>query len=140
MCPNMYLSLQDYIRFGGNVSIHAEEYSRIEYDARRRIDLYTFGRVKHMREVPEAVKRLMFELIHPQATSAATANSTAPVASFSTALVASFSTDGYSETYVNTHTSEYLRYSGQKEKALIYEYLAGVTDDNGVALLYSGGA
>lgn len=132
MCPNMYLSLQDYIRFGGNVSIHAEEYSRIEYAARRRIDLYTFGRVKHMREVPEAVKRLMFELIHPQATSTATANSTAPVASFST--------DGYSETYVNTHTSEYLRYSGQKEKALICEYLAGVTDDNGVALLYSGGA
>ena len=133
MCPNMYLNLQEYIRFGGDISIHAEEYSRIEYAARRRIDLYTFGRVKHMREVPEAVKRLMFEMIHPQALSATAANSAA-------APVASFSTDGYSETYVNTHTSEYLRYSGQKEKALIYEYLAGVTDDNGVALLYSGGA
>lgn len=132
MCPNMYLNLQEYIRFGGDISIHAEEYSRLEYAARRRIDLYTFGRVKHMREVPEAVKRLMFEMIRPQALNAGTANSSAPVASFST--------DGYSETYVNTHTSEFLRYSGQKERALIYEYLAGVTDDNGVALLYSGGA
>lgn len=132
MCPNMYLSLQDYIRFGGNVAIHAEEYSRIEYAARRRIDLYTFGRVKHMREVPEAVKRLMFELIHGAAMAVNASANTAPVASFST--------DGYSETYVNTHTAEYLRFSSQKEKAIIYEYLAGVTDDNGVALLYCGGA
>ena len=76
MCPNMYLNLQEYIRFGGDISIHAEEYSRIEYAARRRIDLYTFGRVKHMREVPEAVKRLMFEMIRPQALSATAANST----------------------------------------------------------------
>lgn len=134
MCPDMYLSLQEYIRYGGNVSIPVVEYGHIEYAVRKKVDIYTFGRIKHMRQVPEAVKRLMFELIHPQAVSAASAaaNSAAPVASFST--------DGYSETYVNTHSAEYLGYTATKEKALIYSYLAGVTDDNGVSLLYCGGA
>lgn len=132
MCPDMYLTLQEYIRYGGNVSIPAAEYGRLEYAARKKVDIYTFGRVKGMKQVPEAVKRLIFEMIHGAAMAVNASANTAPVASFST--------DGYSETYVNTHTAEYLRFSSQKEKALIYEYLAGETNDNGVALLYCGGA
>lgn len=126
----MYLSLQEYIRYGGNISVTAIDYDRLEYAARKKVDVHTFGRVKGMKAVPEAVKRLIFELINATLVSTATAN---------TNPVASFSTDGYSETYVNTHTTEYLGYSSKKERAMIYEYLAGETDDNGIPLLYCGG-
>lgn len=122
----MYIDLSYYLSNGGREMTEAA-FSRNEFRARKLVDKLTQGRVKCMAAVPEAVKRLMVELVGLEENQGA--ELTAHQA------VTSFSNDGYSETFADPLTEERV-----KEIAcdLVLVYLSEEVDDNGVPLLYLG--
>ena len=122
----MYIDLSYYLTNGGG-EMTAAAFARNEYRARRIVDRLTQGRVKAMAQVPEAVQRLMVELVTLEVTQGGNLVDTPPVSSFSN--------DGYSETYAQPLTAEMV---GQIELDLILKYLCDETDDNGTPLLYLG--
>ncbi len=123
----MYLTYEEYQSCGGTLS--AEAFSLAEYRARARIDWLTDSRVAAMATVPEAVKLAMMDIIAADSAVGVDSQADAP-------LVASFSADGYSESYGSAADR-----TVTLEKQLndeIGRMLYGVTDDNGVPLLYRG--
>lgn len=123
----MYLTYAQYMAWGGTLSETA--FLPAEIKARARIDAMTQGRVAQMAEVPEKVQLAMFEIINVDAVYSASAQASNPVA-------ASFNTDGYSESYGSAETR-----TAAIEKQLtgsIETLLGGITDDDGVPLLYAG--
>lgn len=122
-----YLTYEQYQAWGGTLDESA--FNLAEIKARARIDAMTQKRVAYMREVPEQVQAAMMEIITVDATYSASAQASAPV-------VASFTTDGYSESYGSAESR-----TAAIEKQLtgsIETLLDGVTDDDGVPLLYAG--
>ena len=122
----MYIEMGYYLENGGQEMDYAA-FSRNEYRARKIVDRLTQNRVTKMQNVPEAVQRLMVELVTMEATQGAAALENQPVSSFSN--------DGYSETYAQPLTAETVK---QLEMDLVVDYLAEETDDNGTPLLYLG--
>lgn len=122
----MYIDLQ-YYKSNGGVDMTDAAFSRNEFRARKLVDKLTQGRVQNMAQVPDAVKRLMVELVGIEATQGAE--------QMQHQAVASFSNDGYSETYADPLTGERVK---EIECNLISEYLSEEKDDNGVPLLYLG--
>lgn len=122
----MYIEIGYYLANGGTEMDDAVFY-RNEYRARKIVDRLTQNRVAKMQNVPEAVQRLMVELVTLEATQGAAALDNQPVSSFSN--------DGYSETYAQPLTAEMVK---QLEMDLVVDYLAEETDDNGTPLLYLG--
>lgn len=122
----MYIEISYYLANGGTEMDDAA-FSRNEYRARKIVDRLTQNRVTKMQNVPEAVQRLMVELVTLEATQGAAALDNQPVSSFSN--------DGYSETYAQPMTAEMVK---QLEMDLVVDYLAEETDDNGTPLLYLG--
>lgn len=123
----MYIDYCCYVNGGGDVAIDMATFQRLEFRARKLVDRLTQNRIRGMKEVPEAVKRLMVELIPLEATLGAAVRDNQPVTSFSN--------DGYSETYADPLTEERLK---EIECNLIREYLSGEKDDEGVPLLFLG--
>ena len=122
-----YLTYAQYTVWGGTLSEAA--FNLAEIKARSRIDAMTQGRVAYMATVPEQVQAAMMEIITVDSTYSAAAQAAAPVA-------ASFSTDGYSESYGSAETR-----TAAIEKQLtasIETLLDGITDDDGVPLLFAG--
>lgn len=122
-----YLTYAQYQAWGGGLSESA--FNLAEIKARARIDAMTQGRVAYMQAIPEQVKAAMTEIITVDGTYSASAQAAAPVA-------ASFTTDGYSESYGSAETR-----TAAIEKQLTWSIetlLDGVTDDDGVPLLYAG--
>ena len=122
----MYIDRVYYLGNGGTEMDDAA-FSRNEYRSRKILDRVTQNRITKMAQVPEAVKRLMVELVTLEATQGASVLENQPVTSFSN--------DGYSEKYAQPMTAEMVR---QLEMDLIVDYLAEETDDNGTPLLYLG--
>ena len=122
----MYIEISYYLANGGTEMDDAA-FSRNEYRARKIVDRLTQNRVTKMQNVPEAVQRLMVELVTLEATQGAAALDNQPVSPFSN--------DGYSETYAQPLTAETVK---QLEMDLVVDYLAEETDDNGTPLLYLG--
>lgn len=123
----MYIDLKYYQENGGKADMPDTAFARNEFRARKLVDKLTQGRVKEMAEVPEAVKRLMVELVTLEHTQGAEI--------VENQAVTSFSNDGYSETYADPLTHERAK---KIECELISEYLSEETDDNGTPLLYLG--
>lgn len=123
----MYIDYCCYMNSGVDVAIDTVTFQRLEFRARKIVDRFTQNRIQRMKEVPEAVKRLMVELIPLEASVGAAVLDNQPVTSFSN--------DGYSETYADPLTEERLK---EIECNLIREYLSGEKDDNGVPLLFRG--
>ena len=122
-----YLTYEQYQAWGGTLSESA--FNLAEIRARARIDAMTQKRVAYMQTVPEQVQAAMMEIITVDGTFSASAQASAPV-------VASFTTDGYSESYGSAESR-----TAAIEKQLtgsIETLLDGVTDDDGVPLLYAG--
>lgn len=122
----MYIELGYYLSEGGTEMTDAA-FSRAEYRARKIVDRFTQGRVKTMAEVPEAVQRLMVELVSLEAGQGANLLDEKPVTSFSN--------DGYSESYADPLTADRV---AEIEADLVLEYLSDETDDTGTPLLYLG--
>ena len=122
----MYID-RTYYKANGGTEMDDAAFSRNEYRARKIVDRLTQNRVTKMAQVPEAVQRLMVELVTMEATQGAAALENQPVSSFSN--------DGYSETYAQPLTAEMVK---QLEMDLVVDYLAEETDDNGTPLLFLG--
>ena len=122
-----YLTYAQYTAWGGTLGEAA--FGLAEIKARSRIDAMTQGRVAHMDTVPEQVQAAMMEIIQVDGTYSAAAQASAPVA-------ASFTTDGYSESYgsAESRTAAIER----QLTASIETLLDGITDDEGVPLLFAG--
>lgn len=123
----MYIDLAYYKETGGKADMTDAAFSRNEFRARKLVDKLTQGRVKNMTAVPEAVKRLMVELVTLENTQGAEVTVGK--------CVTSFSNDGYSETYADPLTGEQVK---EIECDLVSEYLSEETDDEGTPLLYLG--
>ena len=123
----MYIDLTYYMQNGGKAGMTDAAFSRNEFRARKLVDQRTQGRVKSMTQVPEAVKRLMVELV--------TLESTQGAELIENQAVTSFSNDGYSETYADPLTADRVK---EIEIDLVEEYLSGEVDDDGTPLLYLG--
>lgn len=122
-----YLTYEQYQAWGGTLTEAA--FNLAEIKARARIDAMTQGRVARMASVPEQVQAAMMEIIQVDSAYSAAAQAAAPVA-------ASFTTDGYSETYGSVESR-----TAAIEKQLtasIETLLDGITDDDGVPLLFAG--
>ena len=123
----MYIDLTYYKQNGGKADMTDAAFSRNEFRARKLVDQRTQGRVKNMAQVPEAVKRLMVELVTLESTQGAELTENQ--------AVSSFSNDGYSETYADPLTADRVK---EIEIDLVEEYLSDETDDDGTPLLYLG--
>lgn len=124
----MYIDIAYYKANGGKADMTDAAFARSEFRARKLVDKLTQGRVKEMEMgPPEAVKRLMVELVSLESAQGAEIAENQPVISFSN--------DGYSETYADPLTAERLK---EIECELISEYLSEETDSHGTPLLYLG--
>lgn len=112
----MYLTFDEYAEMGGTLNIAA--FSRLEFKARKIIDQRTFGRLKGPTEQPEAVKKLVFELVDLEEKE-------------QKGILQSVSNDGYSETYAVVNNE-------QKSVCLIASYLSQEKTADGTPLLYCG--
>lgn len=123
----MYIDISYYKSNGGKGDMSDAAFSRYAFRAEKILDKYTQGRLKKMAVVPEAVKRLMVELV--------TLESTQGAEIAENRAVQSFSNDGYSETYADPLTTEKVK---EIEVDLINEYLCDERTADGVPLLYLG--
>ena len=123
----MYLTYAEYQAYGGTMPQTA--YPLAELKARKRIDSLTQGRVANMVTVPQEVKAAMFEIIQVDGAFSASAQASAP-------MVAKFVTDGYSESYGSAESRT--KAAEAQLLATVVRLLYGVTDDDGVPLLYAG--
>lgn len=123
----MYIDLSYYRNNGGKADVTDAAFPLFEFRSRKIVDRLTQNRVKNMQAVPEAVKRLMVELVTLESTQGAEVTVGK--------CVTSFSNDGYSETYADPLTGEQVK---ELECELVSEYLSGETDDEGTPLLYMG--
>ena len=124
----MYLTFAEYQAWGGQQSESA--YSRLEYKARMMIDEYTFGRLRDEETIPEAVKRLTFELVGMWGNMDISGEGYAGV-------VDSESNDGYS-IKMAAGTVLTAAESMQQMGNMIETYLANEKTAAGVPLLYYG--
>jgi hypothetical protein len=122
----VYIDLT-YYKANGGTDMTDAAFSRNEFRARKLVDKLTQGRVKNMATVPEAVKRLMVELVSLEANQGAEL--------MQHQAVTSFSNDGYSETFADPLTGERVK---EIECDLVLEYLSEEVDDKGIPLLYLG--
>ena len=88
-----YLTYNEYIDLGGTLS--QAPFNLLEFEARRKIDIRTFDRIKNSNEIPKEVKLCEYALINSLENYA---NSMMDIASKGN--VASESTDGYSVSYM----------------------------------------
>lgn len=123
----MYLTYEQYQAFGGNLPL--QQFGLAEIRARKRIDSLTQGRVARMAQVPGEVRAAMMEIIETDRAFGAAAQASAPA-------VSGFSTDGYSETYGGV--GERTAAAEAQLRRTVGELLYGVTDDDGVPLIYAG--
>lgn len=122
-----YLTYAEYQAYGGTLT--EAEFNLSEFRAQKRIDYLTDSRVADMTEVPEEVKFCIMSLIKVDRKAGVDAQADNP-------LVASFNTDGYSESYGSA--SEQAAALHKSMDATIREMLYGVTNNEGVPLLYRG--
>lgn len=123
----MYIEFEYYLANGGKEDMTDAAFLRNEFRARKIVNRVTQNRITKMKKVPEAVMRLMVELITMEESQGAAVMENQPVTSFSN--------DGYSQTFAEPLTTERVK---EIERHLIQEYLSGETDDNGTPLLYLG--
>ena len=122
-----YLTSDEYVAAGGALS-DDKPFDRLEHLARKRIDYLTNSRVQKMSAIPRAVKFCMVALIELEHTVGLEAQASSPA-------VTSYSTDGYSETYSGAITAEN---ASKRLNSVVFDYLYGEVDDNGVPLLFRG--
>lgn len=123
-----YLTYDEYLARGG--ALDETAFEAAEARAQARVDAMTYGRVRRMAEVPEAVKAAVMSAVGAHNACGADAVAAA-------SPLAAFETDGYSERYQSAAER-----SEAVEKALNRELMAllgGAADDEGTPLTYAGG-
>ena len=124
-----YLTYNEYRALGGTIEL--TPFNLLEFEARRKIDEKTLGRLKNVASVPQEVKMCVFALIN-------SINSYGSSTSGNNKNIASESTDGYSVSYVTGGTIQEMIQSKSVElNDIINTYLIGVIV-NGEHIMYAG--
>lgn len=121
-----YLTFSEYQSLGGTLT--ETPFSILEYNARKKIDERTFGRLKDLDTQPEEVKMCVYSLI----------SILDSYASYNTGNknIASENTDGYSVSYKGADTNVSIAMNMEVEDT-IKTYLSN-TKVNNVPVLYRG--
>lgn len=119
---NQYLTYQEYKELGG--SLAEMPFNILEFKARKIIDTNTLGRLVEFQTQVQEVKMCMYELIN-----AVEANE-----KLSAQGKSSESIDGYSVTYENNTTKEYIK----QYHDIIWNYLINCRLADGTSYLYLG--
>ena len=133
----MYLTYLEYKDMGGTVDKTA--FNQLEFEARAKIDWYTFNRLQKETEFPEAVKRCMYKLISliQNAEQASVVGGTSADGSI-TAGVASQSNDGVSISFNTLSAKDMIDVSDKEIEDCINTYLQSVINSLGQKVLYRG--
>lgn len=133
---NQYLTYDEYKEIGGDVSVSPAPFNLLEFNARKYIDKYTFGRLINLEEQPQEVKLCTYELI----TYLNGYNKNMSASSQSGNIV-SENIDGYSVTYAGASNAanmvNIVKGKDESIKDIIYTYLANLSL-NGTPVLYRG--
>jgi len=90
-----YLTYAEYINLGGS-AIGEMPFNILEFEARRKIDIRTFNRLKNIEEIPQEVKLCEYNLINSINKYVSTNNSVE-----ANGNIKSENTDGYSVSYLS---------------------------------------
>ena len=125
-----YLTYDEYKALGG--SLYITPFNILEFEARRKIDERTFGRLKGIDNIPVEVKMCVYALIN-------TLNSYSMDSTSSrNKNIASESTDGYSVSYASgIQVREIVESKSVELNDIIMTYLLGVVVNN-QHILYVG--
>lgn len=126
-----YLTYEEYKALGGTLDL--SPFNVLEFEARRKIDIRTFNRLKNSEEIPQEVKLCEYNLINSinnfvsaSATIAENGN------------VKSENTDGYSISYLSANEiSDVIKSKSTEIDDIIRTYLLGVIF-NDEHLMYCG--
>ena len=117
-----YLTYNEYKALGG--TIDQTPFNLLEFEARRKIDERTQGRLRKVEEVPQEVKMCMFSLV-------SSLNNYSNSMNEKSKNVASETIDGYSVSYVTGGTiQEIIKTKGVELNEIINTYLFGVVVNN----------
>ena len=124
-----YLEHREYQKLGG--LLDKTPFNLLEFEARRKIDERTQGRLKGQKNIPTEVKMCMFALINTLGSYGSSTES-------GKKNIASETTDGYSVSYVTGGTiQENIKAKTVELNDIIKSYLTGVIVD-GEHILYLG--
>lgn len=118
---NQYLQYREYIALDNKFS--EMPFNLLEFEARKIIDNFTYGRLKNLKEQKQEVKLCVFSLINE-------------INDYNTAKsnVSSESVGSYSVTYNKPVSIE----QNKKYKNIVESYLSDCKLDNGTPYLYKG--
>ena len=127
-----YLTYAEFQNLGGS-AIGVTPFNLLEFEARRRIDIKTFNRVKKLQAIPQEVKLCEFALIN------ALSGYNETLSGISTGgSVASESTDGYSVSYITSaDVGKVVEAKADQINDIIKSYLLNVIVE-GQHLMYCG--
>lgn len=128
-----YLTYEEYKALGGTLDL--TPFNLLEFEARRRIDIRTFNRLKEIdsEDIPQEVKMCEYALINSISNYS---NATSSIAS--NGNVASENTDGYSVSYITANQiSDIVKSKSVELEDTISDYLLGVIV-NGQHIMYCG--
>lgn len=125
-----YLTRKEYLQLGGTVPDEMP-FNLLEFNARKCIDKYTFGRLIDLTTQTQEVKLCVFELIE-KINSYSFNNEERTNKSIS-----SENTDGYSVSY-STDFDTLIKSKEAEIRDVIYNYLATSKLENGIPYLYRG--
>jgi len=127
-----YLTYKEYQDLGGQ-QIGETPFNLLELEARRRIDIKTFNRIKEAIDIPTEVKACEYALINSIQSYQNSISNTA-----SNGNVSSESIDGYSISYVTANQISDIVKSKEKDlDDIIRTYLLGLIVD-GEHIMYCG--
>ena len=127
-----YLTYKEYTDLGGS-QIGEMPFNLLEFEARRKIDIKTFNRVKDLDVIPQEVKLCEYNLINSVKNYLETTNNVS-----ANGNVASENIDGYSISYVTANqVSEIVKSKSAELDDIVRTYLLGVIID-GEHLMYCG--
>ena len=129
-----YLTLSDYTTLGGT-GLTQMPFDLLEFEARRRIDLRTFNRLKNVqyKDIPQEVKLCEYQLINSIQNYANTMQGIA-----GNNGVASENIDGYSVSYITSNQiSDIVKSKEDELDDIVRTYLLNVIFD-GEHLMYVG--
>lgn len=126
MFSGQYLEYSDYTSLGG--TLDEAPFNLLEYNARKKIDERTFGRLINIADIPNEVKLCTYELI----------NLLNSYSEYNTENkgISSENTDGYSISY-QTPQKSITEAKNSEIEDIIVTYLANTKIDN-VPVLYRG--
>ena len=122
-----YLTYEEYRALGGTLDLMP--FNVLEFNARKEIDKYTFGRLIDLEEQEQETKLCTYKLINLIESYGETSQQNK--------AISSESIDGYSVTY-NYSTSAAIEAKSEEIKSVIKDYLFNCKLEDGTPYLYKG--